>query len=121
MAEPSISTGSKAWIERRWRVGARLSSTGWPLVTSSRMSHTSGDFFSIILRAPRTVCTKPSSLRRRMMNGSKRRSEERRVGKECRSRWSPYHEKKKVQETTPEHDVDDSALAGMVDSTVTRL
>src|SRR5438876_11993805 len=26
------------------------------------------------------------------------RSEERRVGKECRSRWSPYHEKKKWQE-----------------------
>src|SRR5262245_66655446 len=26
---------------------------------------------------------------------SNRRSEERRVGKECRSRWSPYHEKKK--------------------------
>src|SRR6266542_1199108 len=25
------------------------------------------------------------------------RSEERRVGKECRSRWSPYHEKKKVR------------------------
>ena len=23
--------------------------------------------------------------------GSKVRSEERRVGKECRSRWSPYH------------------------------
>src|SRR5690554_6458973 len=27
------------------------------------------------------------------------RSEERRVGKECRSRWSPYHEKKKQKET----------------------
>src|SRR5438132_11221360 len=26
------------------------------------------------------------------------RSEERRVGKECRSRWSPYHEKKKNME-----------------------
>src|SRR5205085_11386945 len=26
------------------------------------------------------------------------RSEERRVGKECRSRWSPYHSKKKSQE-----------------------
>src|SRR5688572_33081219 len=25
----------------------------------------------------------------------RRRSEERRVGKECRSRWAPYHEKKK--------------------------
>src|SRR2546430_181531 len=27
----------------------------------------------------------------------KARSEERRVGKECRSRWSPYHYKKKMQ------------------------
>src|SRR6478672_13160306 len=26
-----------------------------------------------------------------------RRSEERRVGKECRSRWSPYHYKKKKE------------------------
>src|SRR6516164_6666784 len=29
------------------------------------------------------------------------RSEERRVGKECRSRWSPYHYKKKI--THPKH------------------
>src|SRR6202162_6518482 len=28
--------------------------------------------------------------------GDERRSEERRVGKECRSRWSPYHLKKKI-------------------------
>src|SRR5690625_8004943 len=28
------------------------------------------------------------------------RSEERRVGKECRSRWSPYHEKKEVGTVT---------------------
>src|SRR5215470_19477304 len=27
------------------------------------------------------------------------RSEERRVGKECRSRWSAYHEKKKTKRT----------------------
>src|SRR3989449_9916107 len=26
------------------------------------------------------------------------RSEERRVGKECRSRWSPYHSKKKMHQ-----------------------
>ena len=25
------------------------------------------------------------------LDGSEMRSEERRVGKECRSRWSPYH------------------------------
>src|SRR3712207_9560311 len=29
------------------------------------------------------------------------RSEERRVGKECRSRWSPYHYKKKHSHTLP--------------------
>ena len=28
---------------------------------------------------------------KRMLLASSRRSEERRVGKECRSRWSPYH------------------------------
>src|SRR5438034_10906818 len=31
------------------------------------------------------------------------RSEERRVGKECRSRWSPDHEKKKEQEMEKEN------------------
>src|SRR5437588_516551 len=29
---------------------------------------------------------------------NKKRSEERRVGKECRSRWSPYHKKKKMRD-----------------------
>src|SRR5256885_17132861 len=39
------------------------------------------------------------SLRRR----ERLRSEERRVGKECRSRWSPYHKKKKnVEKETPD-------------------
>src|SRR5437763_7283583 len=33
--------------------------------------------------------------RGRQRNPQVPRSEERRVGKECRSRWSPYHEKKK--------------------------
>src|SRR5437764_6021453 len=32
--------------------------------------------------------------------GRRLRSEERRVGKECRSRWSPYHEKKREKEKT---------------------
>src|SRR6266705_3635592 len=30
-----------------------------------------------------------------IVGAAARRSEERRVGKECRSRWSPYHHKKK--------------------------
>jgi len=33
-----------------------------------------------------------ASLQKSMAHGNERlRSEERRVGKECRSRWSPYH------------------------------
>src|SRR5256885_12659644 len=37
--------------------------------------------------------------RRASISGlSSRRSEERRVGKECRSRWSPYHLKKKKEQ-----------------------
>src|SRR5688572_32817033 len=37
--------------------------------------------------------------------GGALRSEERRVGKECRSRWSPYHEKKKKKEGKRERTV----------------
>ena len=33
----------------------------------------------------------PSESRPALSNARQRRSEERRVGKECRSRWSPYH------------------------------
>src|SRR5256886_13159777 len=36
----------------------------------------------------RRVAESPSTLR---LRATKQRSEERRVGKECRSRWSPYH------------------------------
>src|SRR5260370_34301558 len=34
-----------------------------------------------------------------------KRSEERRVGKECRSRWSPYHSKKKETVCDRAHDI----------------
>src|SRR5438309_7352692 len=36
------------------------------------------------------------SLRILRLSHESERSEERRVGKECRSRWSPYHYKKKL-------------------------
>ena len=42
MALPSTSTGSKAWMPSRCRVGARFSSTGCSLMTSSRMVQTWG-------------------------------------------------------------------------------
>src|SRR5438445_10641953 len=39
------------------------------------------------------------------------RSEERRVGKECRSRWSPYQEKKKSHKTRENRKVADRRRA----------
>src|SRR5437016_13375997 len=40
------------------------------------------------------------------------RSEERRVGKECRSRWSPDHEKKKKKKEEDVHGWGDDARSG---------
>src|SRR5688572_32991648 len=38
---------------------------------------------------------RPAMIRTSGRSSNTLRSEERRVGKECRSRWSPYHQKKK--------------------------
>src|SRR5437016_13181177 len=50
--------------------------------------------------APAVVCceVKSSSRVPALRNPGSSRSEERRVGKECRSRWSPYEQKKKRRE-----------------------
>src|SRR5437016_13375724 len=67
---------------------------------SSRRRHTrlvsdwSSDVCSSDLAADRHA-GRSVDLRRRPAGGPRDRSEERRVGKECRSRWSPCHEKKK--------------------------
>ena len=56
MALPSISCGSKAWMPRRCSVGARLSSTGCSVMTSSRTSHTTGRARSTIRLADLMFC-----------------------------------------------------------------
>ena len=40
---------------------------------------------------PRHILIKLSKIYKELIQLSNKRSEERRVGKECRSRWSPYH------------------------------
>src|SRR5258707_8625734 len=40
---------------------------------------------------PAYMVDSPMQIDPKWVEGKKRRSEERRVGKECRSRWSPYH------------------------------
>ena len=69
IAFPSIKVGSNAWMPIRCSVGARLRSTGWFLVTSSRMSQTWSSLRSNIFFADLIVSAWPSSFKRRMMNG----------------------------------------------------
>src|SRR5476649_1256435 len=84
---------------------------------SSRRRHTrslcdwSSDVCSSDLqRASRQRCRyrqrQPCRARPRGRKPRSPRSEERRVGKECRSRWSPYHYKQKKRTVyAPDHDV----------------
>ena len=71
IAFPSINFGWNAWIPNRWRVGARLRSTGCPFNTFSKISHTTGSLRSTIFLADFTVFTIPLSINFRMMNGLK--------------------------------------------------
>src|SRR3712207_9235246 len=54
-------------------------------VGESRSKNYSPSFFKLCLQPVRQFVMITS------MQAAKARSEERRVGKECRSRWSPYH------------------------------
>src|SRR5258708_15335931 len=63
-----------------------------------RLSHSAESPFSLrsnnspeLLVAMRGSGQKPRKPKKKLQNIASMRSEERRVGKECRSRWSPYH------------------------------
>src|SRR6266700_5180585 len=89
---------------------------------SSRRRHTrfsrdwSSDVCSSDLGCRPTGCSTPpvraSSPCSSCRTGSTRRSEERRVGKECRSRWSADHEKKKEGQMGVEGGVSLNEAAG---------
>src|SRR5689334_25444006 len=61
----------------------------------SRVPCSPGDFICVGFSAGRAVPERAVSRPGRRGNGQAR-SEERRVGKECRSRWVPYDERKKI-------------------------
>ena len=69
IAFPSIIFGWKAWIPSLCKVGALLSRTGWPFITFSKISHTTGSFESIIFLADLTVLTIPLSINFLIING----------------------------------------------------
>ena len=69
IALPSISTGSNAWMPRRCSVGARFRRTGCSLMTSSRMSQTTGVPDSTSFFAALIVVAMPMASRREKMKG----------------------------------------------------
>ncbi|OPZ62593.1 MAG: hypothetical protein BWY85_02036 [Firmicutes bacterium ADurb.Bin506] len=69
IALPSTSTGSKAWMPRRCRVGARFRSTGCSVMISSRTSHTSDLTLSTMRFALLMLWAKPLSTSRFITNG----------------------------------------------------
>ena len=48
-------------------------------------------FFPLIKSKKAKTTTKKTQNKKKVSKKCGQRSEERRVGKECRSRWSPYH------------------------------
>src|SRR5687767_15973123 len=78
----------------------------WDCISGDqRKRHSPSFFFS--KTSARVVRFQKGSPRNRVvvsMETMANRSEERRVGKECRSRWSPYHEKKKKERADNESD-----------------
>ena len=71
MALPSTSTGSKAWIPRRCRVGARFNNTGCSRITPSRTSHTWGRRRSTMRLADLMFWASSASTSRFMTKGLK--------------------------------------------------
>ncbi len=69
MALPSTSTGSKAWMPRRWSVGARFRNTGCSLMTSSSTSQTCGRARSTMRFADLMFCANSRSTSRFITNG----------------------------------------------------
>ena len=62
----------------------------WSFIpTKGKSSKTQTEFVSEIRELARRAATTTNKTESEYI--SRQRSEERRVGKECRSRWSPYH------------------------------
>src|ERR1043165_4550625 len=112
--QPAMEEPSKAWPSSNFSLLKYLTGTltccSLPRVSVKRRStnfhslpllsfNTASEFIAICgspervwfdVGGPATpACSVPKS--RLELSSENRRSEERRVGKECRSRWSPYH------------------------------
>src|SRR2546425_4415232 len=69
----------------RWLTSSRESGAHWN-ADAARRDDTGRRFWAFVTTVPLTLLTLAN-----LFVAWHGRSEERRVGKECRSRWSPYH------------------------------
>src|SRR5687768_18603767 len=79
---------------RDWSSDVCSSDLGRPFVSSSQFLFLNAVFWLLMVAAVLHIRARSA----RAWLVVTLRSEERRVGKECRSRWWPYHEKKKKKE-----------------------
>ena len=72
---------NKNFDELLWKLEKEIPDSSWSADLEAGSDFKEGN----------TRCSVRVFERYSMMGGNRLRSEERRVGKECRSRWSPYH------------------------------
>ena len=78
-------TESGLLLRERERFAVHFSASGIGMEVTTRASSPLSDNTTLRILAFRRVGQSPN------LQADEYRSEERRVGKECRSRWSPYH------------------------------
>ena len=83
--EPILGSGKEDWVRKMPR-GAHVKRDGLAITVERRVTSS-----GIALRHPRPLSLLQRGLAPRSIGKARARSEERRVGKECRSRWWPYH------------------------------
>src|SRR5687767_15855965 len=86
---PSVTNPSAAQ-----QIDANAFPTRWPIkhvVFLIKENRTFDHLFGRFPGARGVTVGMDDGVERRLERGTDQRSEERRVGKECRSRWSPYH------------------------------
>src|SRR2546427_6170125 len=82
------------WVEEeRIALRRRAAASAWALADGYRVAGDRGDAAALARRAAGFAPEDEGALARLIafLDDLGDRSEERRVGKECRSRWSPYH------------------------------
>src|SRR2546425_12902877 len=87
----ALSAADQQYLEQRASASIRRKARRERLKVAQQFVTGIKEDFLRLDRVGRTVASLSPGVSRKLEFERLRRSEERRVGKECRSRWSPYH------------------------------